>query len=199
MNKNIELTTTALMDLADANQWRTITLLDIATQSMLETSDILQFTHNKMQILSLYFDKIDQIALSNLDHSNETAKEYIFDFILCHIEALSPRKNALKNISKAMISDPIESIKMLAMIRRSLKLMFESAGFSISGIKGNLALNSVKVLYLRALQVWLCQSNDDLSSTMAEIDKRIRQTEFIFDWLDQLKQKAPLYQKEGGT
>jgi hypothetical protein len=55
--------------------------------------------------------------------------------------------------------------------------MLEAAGVSTAGLRGRLRVRALAVLYLSELRVFLRDDTEDLSKTMAALDRRLRQAE----------------------
>jgi hypothetical protein len=71
-----------------------------------------------------------------------------------------------------------------------LSLTLETAGISASGLKGALRLKGLLAIYLAGLRAFASDESDDLSKTMAEIDKRLGQAEKISEMVQRRRPAA---------
>jgi hypothetical protein len=85
---------------------------------------------------------------------------------------------------------PAEFAALLCRLRRSLSLMLEAAGLSASGLRGELRLQGLGAVYTAGLRAFANDESEDLSKTMAEVDKRLGQAERLSDMLSRRRAAA---------
>lgn len=184
------------LDLAEAGQWGSVTLSDIAIESQLPLSALTATVRTKLGLLSAYLKQVDTETVTNADP--ETAdvpvRDRLFDLILCRFDALEARKKAVGRIMRDALNDPVEAITGAAMLGRSLATLLEAAGVSTSGLGGFARVQGLGAVYLRTFQVWLTDDSPDMSATMAELDKRLNQAESVIQWIEARRSppRAPL-------
>ena len=62
--------------------------------------------------------------------------------------------------------------------------MLEAAGISSSGIVGILRVKGLILIYMRSLKVWLNDDSQDLSETMATLDRDLARADRLLGMLN---------------
>ncbi len=71
--------------------------------------------------------------------------------------------------------DPLAIVCQLGQpFRRSMVWMLEAAALDSAGLRGAVRVRGLGLLYLSVLRVWLDDDSEDLSRTMAALDKRLK-------------------------
>jgi hypothetical protein len=70
-------------------------------------------------------------------------------------------------------------VKALPGLLRSMSWMLAAAGIPASGCRGRLATRIVAALYLSIFPAFLRDDSADLGTTMAALDRRLRQVETL--------------------
>jgi hypothetical protein len=74
----------------------------------------------------------------------------------------------------------------------SMARMLEAAGLSARGPVGAVRTKGLAVVYANAVRAWLGDDSTDMASTMAALDKGLRQAERAADLCRRLARTAPL-------
>ena len=175
------------LSLASKGKWEDVTLGDVSDVTKIPMPEIVNAVGTKFGILSLYLRRLDAETLANLDHDTTDAsiRERIFDTLLCRLDAMDVHKTAIDSIIRATLQDPLVTWHSAQLLGRSLTYMLEVSGVSSSGISGFSRISGLGIIYLRTLQIWLTDDSADMSKTMAELDKRLRQAESAIRWLNE--------------
>jgi hypothetical protein len=69
----------------------------------------------------------------------------------------------------------------------SMRFMLEAAGIDSEGLAGAITLQGLALVWTRIVEVWLDDSEPDLSKTMAELDRALTRGERAVAGLDRLE------------
>lgn len=167
----------ALLDLCAKEGWRDLSLVEIAEAAGLDMATAHAAYATKGAILTGLARALDEAVLVSLgdDPLEGSARDQLFDLMMRRIDHLQQHRAAYLTLLHELPQTPLEAAAMACQMRRSLRLMLETAGISASGLKGALRLQGLVAIHLAALRVWRRDDSDDLARTMAEIDKRLGQ------------------------
>ena len=97
-------------------------------------------------------------------------------------EALRPYRAGLRAILRDSVGNPA-LLGMLPGLLRSMGWTLTAAGLPASGCRGRIARRVVGAIYVSLLPAFFRDESRDLGTTMATLDKRLRQVEQIFSTL----------------
>ncbi len=166
----------AALTLAALQGWRHTTLRDIADTAKLPLSELYQHYPSKGAILAAIMRRTDQTLLRAADlGEGELARDRLFDVIMQRFDAMADQRDAVRAIVKDMGRDPLAMVCQLGQpFRRSMVWMLEAAAMDSGGLRGAVRVRGLGLLYLSVLRVWLDDDSEDLSKTMAALDKRLK-------------------------
>jgi ubiquinone biosynthesis protein COQ9 len=189
-----------LLDLCATQGWRDLSLAAIAEAAGLDMAAAHAAYHTKAAILVGLARAVDGDILGSLrdDPLDGTAKDRLFDLLMRRFDHLQQRREAYLTLLHELPQTPLEAAAMACQMRRSLRLMLETAGVSASGIKGHLRLQGLIGIYLAGLRAWARDDSEDLARTMAEIDKRLGQAARLSEMMSSGLKRAERMKEEAG-
>ena len=169
----------ALLKLAETQGWRDLSLAEIAAEAGLPMAEAHAIYPSKSAILVALGRELDRDILAGLaaEPLDGSAKDRLFDLLMRRFDALNRHRVGYLVLARELPTTPVEFGCLTGQLRRSLGLMLETAGLSVSGLKGILRVNGLMAIYACALRVWTKDDGVDLPKTMAELDKRLGQAE----------------------
>ncbi len=175
----------AAMKLAAERRWGDVTLEDIATQAKLSLAQIHKTYPSKASMLAARMEKIDAEVLGGLDRSakSEPPRDRLLDALMRRFDALAPDKQAIGSILRDLKCDPLSALGAAPGLLNSMAWTLEAAGIGSAGLGGRLRVKGLAVIYLSALRVWLGDDSPDLDTTLAHLDRRLRQAERLAGYL----------------
>jgi len=167
------------LELAAASGWRDLSLAGIAEAAGLGLGELLQIYPSKPGIIRGFMDRIDETMLQSLSPAgaDEPVRDRLFDLVMSRFDALLPYRQGLIAIARDEACDPLGSLCHLIRFRRSLVLMLEAAGVSTSGIRGQLRLKGLALVYANTVRVWVNDDSTDMAKTMAALDRGLVRAE----------------------
>jgi len=182
----------ALLDLVEERGWIDLSMADIAEHAGVSLADAHRAYRSKAAILVGLTKALDERLIEGLDSDplEGSAKDRLFDLLMRRFDILKADRDAYRRLMRQLPATPGEFAALLCRLRRSLSLMLEAAGVSASGLKGELRLQGLGAVYTAGLRAFVTDESEDLSKTMAEIDKRLGQAERLSDMLNRRRAAA---------
>lgn len=169
----------AALDLAASKGWRRTGLAEIAAAAHVPLDQAYGLFGSKFAILIGFRRSIDQAVLARpAPAANKSARDRLFDILMRRFELLKPHRPGIRAILRESIGDPSLG-RALPGLLRSMAWMREAAGLPSSGCRGRIACRLTAALYLSVLPVFLRDEGDDLGTTMATLDRRLRQVKSL--------------------
>ncbi|MEQ8193814.1 MAG: TetR/AcrR family transcriptional regulator, partial [Rhodospirillales bacterium] len=169
----------ALLALTARDGWQAVTLSSLAAETGLALSEIYVHFPSRQAILAAFFDGIDSNVLANTPKAilNEPPRDRLFDILMRRFDTLNEHKDAIAAIVRGTCNDPLMILCGAPRFMQSIAAMLEAAGLSSAGCAGTVKANGLAVIYLNAFRVWLRDDTQDMSKTMATLDKSLRQAD----------------------
>ena len=167
----------AALDLAVRSGWRSLTMADIANETGLKLAEIRVIFPCKATILNGLVRRIDEQVLAEGDADGDSVRDRLFDLLMRRFDALNAYKPAVETIVRESWGDPAAALITGSRMLSSMQWMLEAAGVSTRGPLGLVRCNALGLIYAKAVRAWLKDSSEDMTATMAELDKGLRQAE----------------------
>ena len=154
--------------------WTKFSLLQFSKTQKISIKDLKIFFRNKDHILERFSKMIDFKVESNIDieeMKNTSKKDNLFELIMLRLEVMQTYKVALRNILSSAKEQPIILKKLSKNIINSLDYYLELSLYYDDTPVDFLKKNAIFIVYSLTFRVWLNDESDDLSKTMAELDK----------------------------
>ncbi len=182
----------ALLDLVETQGWIDLSFAEIAEKAGVPIAEAHRIYPSKTAILMGLTRAIDEKILVSLegDPLEGSAKDRLFDIVMRRFDVLKADRNAYRRLMRQLPATPDSFAALLCQMRRSLSLTLEAAGISSGGLKGALRLKGLLAIYVAGLRVFANDESEDLSKTMAELDKRLGQAERFSEMLHRRKPAA---------
>ncbi|HEX6958234.1 MAG TPA: TetR family transcriptional regulator [Ferrovibrio sp.] len=171
----------AMLLLVAAEGWRAVSLGRIATACGLSLSDLYGRYASKTDLLIAYAKRIDAAMLEALgpmpaEAEAAAVKDRLFEAIMARLDALAPHKAAVRVLMRELPADPAALMCFLyGGLRRGIDWTLAAAELDSPGLAGILRRKVLGAIYLDTLRVWLRDESADMETTMAHLDKRLRQ------------------------
>jgi ubiquinone biosynthesis protein COQ9 len=176
----------ALLELVETQGWIDLSFAEIAEKARVPIAEAHSLYPSKTAVLLGLSRAIDERILRSLDAEplEGSAKDRLFDIVMRRFDVLKADRSAYRRLMRQLPATPNAFAALLCQLRRSLALTLEAAGISASGLKGALRLKGLLAIYVAGLRAFANDESEDLSKTMAEIDKRLGQAEKLSEMLE---------------
>jgi AcrR family transcriptional regulator len=175
----------AALDLAAEMRWRNITMEMIAEASGASLARVYDLFPSKAALISGFIQRTDQAVLAGHDFgdASEPCRERLLDVLMRRFDALAPRRASVASIARDIGSDPGPLLCALPAFAGAMAWSLEAAGIRSSGLLGVIRIKGLLLIYLSSVRVWLRDETQDLSQTMAQIDKSLKRAESLMSVL----------------
>lgn len=112
----------------------------------------------------------DQAAL-RAPSTEPSARERLFDILMLRFDALQQHRDGIRELMRAMRTDPGTTMLLYGATLRSMKWMLDGAGIPSGGVVGALRVHGLLALWTYALRAWEQDDSPDLAATMAAVDR----------------------------
>jgi len=182
----------ALLELVETQGWIDLSFAEIAEKAGVPIAEAHRIYASKTAVLLGLTRAIDERILNSLgaDPLEGTPKDRLFDIVMRRFDVLKGDREAYRRLMRQLPATPNAFAALLCQLRRSLSLTLEAAGISASGLKGALRLQGLLAVYVAGLRAFANDESEDLSKTMAEIDKRLGQAEKISEMVQRRRPAA---------
>ena len=169
----------AALAVAERDGWRKASLGAIAQEAGVPLHELYGEFRSRAAILGALMARTDASVLAGTSApaADESPRDRLFEVLMRRFDALKPHRAALRAITRDLGSDPPTALCSAPLFLRSMRWMLEAAGLSTAGLRGRMRVRALAILYLSVLRVFLRDDTEDLSKTMAALDRRLRQAE----------------------
>lgn len=166
----------AALRCAAAQGWAGLTMADIAAAAGVSLAQVHAAYRSKAAILGAYGRRVDAAVLAeaSVPDPAEDPRDRLFDVLMLRFEVLSRDREAVLAILADAPRQPGAALCALPSLVGSMGWMLEAAGLSAGGWAGLLRAKALAALWLASLEVWRRDDTEDLSRTMAALDRNLR-------------------------
>lgn len=171
----------AALDLAGQMPWRDVTMERVADESGAKLARVYELYPTKAAFIAAFIRRVDRAVLDahDFEDASEPPRERLLDVLMRRFEALSPYRNAVASITRDIGCDPASLVRSLPAFANAMAWSLEAAGIGASGPLGLVRVKGLSVIYLSAARTWLKDDTQDLSRTMAQLDRNLSRAESL--------------------
>jgi AcrR family transcriptional regulator len=165
----------AAVRLAAERGWRNLALGDIAVEAGVTLSALARSYSSRPEVLDGFERMIDRRMLAGAAAGDidDKPRDRLFDIIMERFDALLPYRDGIRRIARELPLDPMSGLVLATAMPRSIGWMFAGARIAIDGPAMPFKLAVLGGVYLAAFRVWLDEESQDLSKTMAVLDRQL--------------------------
>lgn len=171
----------AAFALASEQDWRRVSLGDIAARAGVTLGELAAHFSSKGEILVGFMRLIDEQVLNDIAPASEheTPRDRLFDIIMKRFDALAPYKAGMAAMLRAPDSDLGALAAGACRYFSAMGLMLEAAGISTAGWRGRLRVQGLAAIYPAVLRTWINEEAEDMPRTMAALDRWLQRAEAL--------------------
>lgn len=174
MKKNLKIIAKTTLKLLSKKSVNSLSLNEVKKISQVKSFD--KYIKSKKVLLnniSFYFDNILSLRIKNLENSNH--KDMIFEIMMMRFDILQDNRKAILSIFKSLQKSPKLIIFLLPQVLDSLVLMLGYAKITTQGLKGQIKIKGILIIYISTFLVWTKDESFSLEKTMTVLDKYLDQ------------------------
>lgn len=170
----------AAMEVAVRIGWRRAALADIAAAAAMSLGEVHAHFADKGAMLRGIVELADRKVLAGAGEPDpeSSARDRLFDVLMRRFDALRPYREGLAAVARegggVGVGDAICGAQRML---RSLAWMLEAAGIGTGGWAGACRVKGLAVVYAATFGTWLRDETEDMSKTMAALDKNLGRAE----------------------
>lgn len=175
----------AALELASRMPWDMVTLTDIAHGAGLSLAELADMFEDKGDILAAYGRRLDRAVLERCADPDPSSseKDRLFEILMERFDELNSHRAAIVSVLKSFMPDPKQAVISLPHLCKSMTWMLELAGVETNGLRGAARVFGLTLVYLAGLKAWMDDESQDLSVTMAAVDKNLARAEQMASYL----------------
>ena len=166
----------AALRLAAERGWRRTSMAEIAEAAGLSLAETYRLARSKPGILALLRRQIDEAMLAGGPTGGDAARDRLFEALMRRFEAMRPYRLGVRAVLRESIGSPA-LLGFLPGLLRSMGWTLSAAGLPAAGVRGHVARRIVGAVYVSLFPTFFGDASRDLGTTMAALDKRLRQAE----------------------
>lgn len=166
----------AALALAADKGWRQVSVAAAAQAAGLDPARARERFAGRGAILLRLGRIADQAALAAAP-AEGSVKDRLFDLLMRRIDVLQAHRAGVLALMRAVPAEPPTALLLTCATRRSMRWMLEAAGVSAHGVRGELRVKGLVLVWLWAVRAWQNDESADLSGTMAALDAALARAE----------------------
>lgn len=165
----------AALDLIGEGGFAAFTLQAVADRLKVPVAQVVTIVADRGAVLDAAARRLDHQMLDGitLDDEAESTRDRLFDILMRRIDAATPHKAAVARALQDGWKDPALTLRLMVLVRRSLRVMLEAAGVSVRGLHGQLRIKGMGAVAGYTVRAWLDDDSADLAKTMKALDKAL--------------------------
>lgn len=156
--------------------WRALTVAAAARAADLTLDRARARFPCKQAILARFGRLADESAVS-LATTEGPVRDRLFDIVMRRIDTLQQHRDGVLALLSDLPRDPLTALAMAPLGLVSARWMLEAAGIETSGLIGPLRVKGMLAVWLYTVQAWRSDVSEDLSATMAALDRALTRAE----------------------
>ena len=168
--------------LAGEQGWARVSVAEAARRASLPLDQARARFSGRAALLLRFGTMADQAALAALP-TEDSVRDKLFALVMRRLDVMQAHRAGVLALLRALPFDPCLAALLAAANIRSMRWMLEAAGISARGPLGRLRTKGLLALWLAVLRVWRSDGSEDLSATMAALDRALTRAERLEGWL----------------
>lgn len=160
--------------------WHGITMRAIAAEAGMSLADLRRDASSPLAILAAHQRRVDAAVLDGtVDDTTSTARDRLFDVLMRRMDALQSDRAGITRLLHDLPRAPLLALWLAGRTEGSMAWMLEAAGIKPSGPAGLVRAKGLMAVWLVGLRAWEKDETEDLSATMAALDRALDQADRV--------------------
>jgi ubiquinone biosynthesis protein COQ9 len=172
----------AAFDLLARQGWRRLSLATAAREANLSLEQARLRFPNRMVLLMRFGRMADARALAEAPASGPV-RDRLFDMMMRRFDVLQAHRGGVLALLRALPAEPELALLLSAANLTSMRWLLDAAGVAAHGPLGRLRAKALLGVWLYAVRAWMHDHTEDLSKTMAALDRALDRAERLARWL----------------
>lgn len=177
-------TLTAFWRVFAGSGWHGLTMRAIAAEAGLPLADLRRQAPSPQHLLAAHQRAVDAAVLAGtVEDLGSSARDRLFDVLMRRVDALQPDRAGVVRLLHDLPKSPLLSLWLAPRNAGSMAWMLEAAGLDAGGPAGLVRVQGLTIVWLAVLRAWEKDESEDLSATMAALDRALDQADRVARWL----------------
>ena len=163
---------TAAFALIAERGWMGLSLAEAARNAGVSAASARAALPDRCALLARFGRLADQAALEGA-LSDGPVRDRIFDVVMRRIDFLQAHRAGMLALLRDLPSDPASAFVVTAGLGRSMRWLLDGVGIRTHGLRGHLRVHGMGLIWLATVRAWREDGSEDLSATMAALDKAL--------------------------
>lgn len=172
----------AFFSLAAEKGWARASAAQAAKNAELDQARVRARFPSRLSILARLNYFADQHAVSG-SIDDESVRAGLFDLLMRRLDILQRNRSGVIALMRALPFDPASGLALAGLTLRSMRWLLDEVGVETGGLVGPARVAALSGIWGRAIHIWQKDGSEDLSLTMAALDKLLGQAEKASRWL----------------
>ena len=172
----------AALQVAAEKGWRGLTVGSAARAAGLPLERARERFPGRRAVLLKFGRLADQAALVEAP-SDGPPRDRLFDLLMRRIDTFQAHRVGVLALFHALPAEPPTALLLALATRRSMRWMLDATAIPTRGLRGELRVKGLVAVWLWTMRAWRMDENEDLSATMAALDRALRRAEQAAEWL----------------
>jgi hypothetical protein len=133
-------------------------------------------------VLARFGRLADAAALAEAS-TKGTRRDRLFDLVMRRIDVLQAHRAGVLALFRTLPTAPLTATLLAASTLVGMAWLLEAAGIPAQGLRGQLRAQGMLAVWLWTVHAWRRDASEDLSATMAALDKALLRAERAEGWL----------------
>ncbi len=172
----------AAFQLAAESGWQTVSAAAAARAAGLPLVQARERFPGRAAILLRFGRLADRASLAEVPPEG-SARDRLFDLLMRRIDVFQAHRAGVLALFRAVPAQPPTALLLALATRRSMRWLLEAAGIPTRGLRGELRVKGLVAVWLWTMRAWRGDETEDLSVTMAALDRALGRAEQAAEWL----------------
>jgi AcrR family transcriptional regulator len=173
----------AAFELAGSRGWTNVTVADAARSAALPLAEARRRFPGRATILLHLGRMADEAALAGADSSaDSTTRDRLFDLIMRRIDVFQAHRAGVIAMFRTLPADPLTALMLWGATLRSMAWLLDGAGISPTGLDRTVRAHGLAIVWTNVIRAWTRDEGEDLSATMAALDRSLDRAEQMSGW-----------------
>ena len=176
----------AAFALAGERGWRRVSVAEAARRGDLPLDRARARFPVRGVVLLRFGSLADQSALAEAQSeagAEVTPRDKLFALLMRRIDYLQANRDGVLALLRCLPANPCLAALLAAANVRSMGWMLGGAGIEATGPRGRLRAKGLLAVWLATVHAWRGDGSEDLSATMAALDRALRRAEQAEGWI----------------
>lgn len=160
--------------------WHGTTLARVADAAGVPLAELRGLAACPFDLLKRHGEAVDRAVIAGtFPDPGSPARERVFDILMRRFDTMQPHRAGIVRFLEELPRDPLTALMLAPLLPVSMAWMLEAARVDTSGPLGLARVKGLAGVWVAASRAWMNDQSEDLSTTMAALDRALDRAEQI--------------------